>query len=1080
MTGPGKKAETNPRQIIKELERITGTPIRYNFGHFAQRGAEGWFNRETNAIRMKQAEDLVTGAHEAGHSLHTFALKDQQHFPAAVSIELTRLGRDLYGPKPPNSGYIREGMAEYVAKYLIGDDMTKDAPAVHSWVRSNMPAEKLKALDAARELYEKWDVAGSVGRVKGKMVDVDTSFVSRMRDGLDKLVRMASPKMWTNKFSGLDEAMREVTDQLGLTEVHPMQDVARLGAALEKNATGSAYAAVTEGVPDLAGKKAGGGLKDALEKIPFKQLEDFAAYAYARRAVDLWERREYDPTTGKRTGNPTPINPGISLKDAKQAAQQLESPEFRDALDKVTEWSNHLIDYVVKSGGLTPEEAVIIREANPVYVPLKRFFEESVQRGESGGGGGGLKRIKGSGRSVLNPVYSLVEHAATMIRLGDRLRVARAVADLVDPVNVGQSGTKGYGGLAWFAEKIQAPKDSTSFGVADIKKQLEAAGADLTGADLGRVLTVFQNAKEYHGKQNIISIVRNGTREFYEVDPRVYEVLMRTEPHAVNPVMQALQAAKRGVQLGATGLNAGFSLVSNVLRDMPTSSIYSKSPGLVTPIDTFKAVWKEIQKSPEAQRWERGGGSMSTLIGQDRLASRRIIEEMLAKTPTEKGWVTFKHPVDALRKGLGIFESGPRIAEYERMLKVYEQKYGVDSEAAHLMAMLASKDVTVNFTRAGIVSEAINRIVPFFNARIQGASKFYRTFGGDYLESRGTARQPDAGKAALAATAKAMAWITVPTFALWVANKDEEWYQELPAWQKGAFWVWSPDHGKTKYRIPKPMELGWVFGSLPEAAWDYAYRQNKRGVMDALAGTVNSLMPIDVTRGASSLADLIPAGAKPLLEFGINYDAFRNRPIVDPFLERRKLPKDQYQRQTSETAKKLGEWLNISPSKIDHLAGGLTGGLAIDAVKAMELAVGARKAGSIEGLYDVPVLNRLALRPAPGASVDHMHEQDALLRQKVGSKVATEEEKATLKRIAAAKTAIDHARIAAEGAKGDDLHTLNTWSTHMAQWALGKRAEMPEEELESLEEKFPSEEWDKAFKAMRRKIPTYEAEAPPE
>lgn len=1048
MAGPGEKAETNPREIVKALEDVSGTPIRYGHGYFGPRRALGWFDPRNNAIRTKVAEDMVTAAHEAGHSLHQFALKDRQAFPAAVAIELTRLGKDLYGSRMPAGGYLREGMAEYVGKYLIGDDMAKEAPALHKWVRDNMPPEKLGGLDSARELYRKWDEAGAVGRVKGKIHTVESGPVAQLKDGIEKLTHFFSRQMWVNKFAPLEDAVGRVMKEHGLV-LEPTKNPAFVAAALEKNAPGTARTFIFNAAVNTKGDVVGGSLADALKEIPHKELPDLMAYSYARRAEDLWERG---------------INPGITLADAQATVKQLESPQRRAALDAMTKWSNYLIDYVVESGGLTAAEAKVIRAANPVYVPLKRYFDE-VERGGGGGAragfvnqGKGVQKIRGSGRSVINPLDSFIRQADSMVRLGNKLRVGRSIADMVTE----------NPGLAWFAQKVESPKESTEFSVRELKRQLEKAGADLSAADLDATLTVFQNAGEYRGRQNIVSIARNGQREFWELDPDVYRVVTHMDHEVLPSYLSALAAPKRLVQLGATGVNAGFSLIANPIRDAFTWAVYSKGRHL-TPADALVGLWSGLSKSPEAQRWRALGGELSTLMGQDRIAAGRAVEEALARTGKEKAWITLRHPIDALREHLGVFESGPRIAEFTRVLEQAEQKWGKGTENAYLEALLASKEATVNFTRAGVIGQALNQLIPFFNAKIQGASKFYRTFGG----SEGKA-------AALKATAQAVSWITVPTALLWYANKDEEWYKELKSWEKGAFWVWSTDHGKTKYRIPKPQELGYIFGSVPEAFLDYAYRKNGRGVSDAMWGTLDSLMPFGLSQGAAGVADVLPAAIKPMIEAGLNYDTFKNRPIVDPFMERRKLPRDQYQRYTTEIAKQLGAWLNISPSKIDHTVSGYTGGLGLDLARGVELATGMRKMKDIEGLEDVPVLGRLGVRATPGVSVDHMHEQDALLRQKVGSKVATEEEKATLKRIAAAKTAIDHARIAAEGAKGDDLHTLNTWSTHMAQWALGKRAEMPEEELESLEEKFPSEEWGKAFKAMRRKIPTYEAEAPPE
>ena len=62
-------------------------------------------------------------------------------------------------------------------------------------------------------------------------------------------------------------------------------------------------------------------------------------------------------------------------------------------------------------------------------------------------------------------------------------------------------------------------------------------------------------------------------------------------------------------------------------------------------------------------------------------------------------------------------EMGPRFSYYKVL-----RGEGVDSQTAFYEAM----DVTTNFRRGGTVSRELNKVVPFFNASVQGIDKFSR------------------------------------------------------------------------------------------------------------------------------------------------------------------------------------------------------------------------------------------------------------------------------------------------------------------------------------------------------------------
>ncbi len=374
-------------------------------------------------------------------------------------------------------------------------------------------------------------------------------------------------------------------------------------------------------------------------------------------------------------------------------------------------------------------------------------------------------------------------------------------------------------------------------------------------------------------------------------------------------------------------------------------------------------------------------------MGMDRVSTKARLSEALAKTTMEKGIHIVKHPIDALRTMLSVTEAGTRIQEFSRALERAEAKYGKDTRAASIEAMLSSKDITINFTRMGVLSSILNGMVPFFNARVQGASKFYRAFIEAPLEK---------GIPGLEAHLKAFQWVTIPSLAIWWMNKDEEWYKELPKWRRLGFWNIAnvgTDEKPVVLSIPKPFEVGYFFGSVPQAIAQNAYEKDPGLVSEAFYESFKTLLP------AQHPMELLPAAVKPGVESVANYDSFKGRNIDLAYEVEAKLPKDRYSQYTTETAKILGKWLKVSPRKIEHMMAGHTGGLMLDTLRSTEALFGARGKATDKEVRDIPIVGTLFARSpyGRGRSVNEAYDLLEELRRKRGSKDITRKERAKLR-----------------------------------------------------------------------------------
>jgi hypothetical protein len=182
---------------------------------------------------------------------------------------------------------------------------------------------------------------------------------------------------------------------------------------------------------------------------------------------------------------------------------------------------------------------------------------------------------------------------------------------------------------------------------------------------------------------------------------------------------------------------------------------------------------------------------------------------------------------------------------------------------------------------------------------------------------------------------------------LWYINKDSETYKALPQWQKDLFWIIITNEGTEKeivWRIPKPFEIGWLFGTVPERMADWIYNKDKDYINTSSKefnfDTILSLMPW-------------PDAVKPFMEDLTNENFFFDRPIVPSQMEKI-LPEYQYTEYTSETGKLIAKAFSRirehfgmteligpsldSPAKVDNYLKAWTGGLGLYVIQTLDLA----------------------------------------------------------------------------------------------------------------------------------------------
>ncbi len=902
-TEPTGKSVT-AQKIIEGLSRAFNVPIRGKATH-KMRKVAGFYHPKARGIRQKDQFAIDTATHEVAHHLDWYINKRLSlNPPAGTAEELMALGKELYGKQKPSGGYKSEGFAEFIRHYLTTDEAQEKAPNFYKyWTEEYEPSHprEAKSLAQARKLIDRWRQQGSYARVASTIVDhnLPTSIGEKLQKAWLKV-----KSVWLDEFAPLRRGMMKAgitpladvpTKDLSKTPLNylrPSEDPYFMAITFADKAGAKANYFANEGTTDIAGNINGPSLKEVLQPVA-SDYKNWAVWAKSAKALQLWKLG---------------INPGITKTDAEFIYNTYKTPAYEKALQGFTDWNRKGIDYLVEAGAMTQELADYIKDKHPIYIPFHRAFKKGEVR-RMGGTGQGLtrtgqpiKKIKGSGRPTIDPIIASVQQMEKNISVAQKVMVTKALAKL--------STKEGIADLIW---KVPTPMKAVKFDAEQIKNDIIRLAAEHLGLDLSEgipsgvlekwddMLTVFTNAQEYRGKDNIIKI----DKTFYEVNPELFNMLEGLDQYRL-PWMVDLLFGKpnRMVRLGATGLNAAFGLIRNPIRDIGTFAILRKHARM-GPLAAVSGIAQDvlhktgIYKFRPVQKFEAMGGKMSVQILHDKRGARYIRSEVLASSGKRWAIHTFFHPVNALREVFGLTEAGTRVGETKASLKYAEKIWGKDSKDAAFYGLFMGQDVTTNFTRHGSFGKKVNQVVTFFNATIQGPNKFYRAFRANPMRI----------------TLRGLAYLTIPALWLWWKNKDKEWYKSLPDYEKFNYvHMEKPGDPDTIIRFPVPFEVGHMFITLPIAFLDQKYRRSPDEVKRAFKEIFDRANPLEW-----------PATIGPIIELYSNKD-FAGRPIV-PKRNEWKLPEDQVKPHTTLLMKQMGRFLNLSPAKLEHLAVSYSGGL---------------------------------------------------------------------------------------------------------------------------------------------------------
>lgn len=455
----------------------------------------------------------------------------------------------------------------------------------------------------------------------------------------------------------------------------------------------------------------------------------------------------------------------------------------------------------------------------------------------------------------------------------------------------------------------------------------------------------FEELGKDADKSRAVRVMLGGEpRYFRALDPALMRAMAGFAPDRWPDGLAPFRTAKRLLTAGVTA-DPAF-IIRNFIRDVLYSWAVSKDR--FTPlVDSIKGVRSSLRQDEDTQAVMFAGASFlggsqfggdfdSAADGLRRAMSRKGFPKTAGETLAigPRFWQMYRELGEAVEN-----------ANRSAIFKAVNARGGTAAEAIFESKDLMDYSLSGSWTAVRLLAD----VVPFFNARLQGLYKLGRSLDQRQLYYAGTA-------------------IMAASLALLLVNHDDERWQALTNEDKDLFW-----HvfvGETHYRIPKPFEIGVMFGTVPERLAMQMLGQDAR-LGERAIWTLVETFALDPT----------PQFVKPAMEASFNYDTFRNAPI-EGMADEGKLPEARFDTRTSETMVAIGQATGTSPKKLEHLWNaylGSLGGYALDAVDAL-VSWGSPGEKADMTLRDVPVLGSFARSSQPAAT-RYSREMYELLRE---------------------------------------------------------------------------------------------------
>ena len=927
--GDAKKSGEGQSRSLSDLRKFTESKLKLTVAEKEMflRSAIGEFMTKSENVHVRQTNDLPVLAHEAGHAMDKrFSLLKKADL--VVRSELERNLSPAMKQAYPAQLHVVEGLAEFFRETMLNADAAAKAyPAMTQYLQTAVDAKTWQNLQEVFAEANRYFGSDALTRY-GLAFNPTTTETSKLEALKSKDTYTQAKEWWLTHITDDLYGAKKVADLTGSRDIE-------FAVRATRNAQSQAAQCVLQGVTDVNGQKTGGSLVEAM-KAGNLNFDDQAHRAALNTYLGIQHALEDQARGVQIFADPT-LESAATMRSALDSLEA-QYPGIQDAAKATVRFVKNVRDtWLVGTGLISKEQADIWDREAPNYVPMNRFFENDTKvsgkkKGKSGDGQVVHKQY-GSARDV-NPILdNIISFTNNAVQAG---RLNRARAMIFQSIH----NTEGLGWLAELAPKQtkvdtlktdQAAAKLTKDTIAEVAsrgydidaKEVEDILKTVLPSVLTRITQVARKGGDY------VSYFKDGKEVSYHVhDKTLFAALEAMKPETIGPVARFIAKMNRKFTSFVTTMNPAFNIASNPARDFQTAMMtqdnISEFGGLLAEVArNTKPFWNEMftgSGSDQTMReyfalggWGEGVSGNTDAVFDSSKDTQTVQKLKQAKRKAGEAWEGFS----------GGIEQYLRANEY-----VLSRKAGMSAEEA----LFRAANITTDFSRGGVWSKKINRVVPFFNAGLQGLTKEYRYLTG--LDRK--AGQSRVETAAKRLTHFALASIVLGSLEALAGTgfdpddkEAKEAYSRLSTYQKNNSYCIYIGNGKF-FTVRKPRELG-ILTSLTARLVEEELYDNENALYDFAGYSMDQLLPkivdsLYLVPGGMGSTDggnqFFGAAVNSLGWIGsplgaiLNID-YRGNPIVPANLEGVEAWQ-QYNDKTSKLAQAAGKALGWSPMKIDY------------------------------------------------------------------------------------------------------------------------------------------------------------------
>ncbi|WP_320008444.1 LPD38 domain-containing protein [Maridesulfovibrio sp.] len=633
-----------------------------------------------------------------------------------------------------------------------------------------------------------------------------------------------------------------------------------------------------EGAMDVEGE----GLARIFEPVA-AELDRFTSWMVGLRARKLMDEGRENLFSKDEIDELCKLNEGRATK-------------YEDVRQNYIQFKTKVLDFA-EAAGIVSGSGRLVWEHDE-YIPFYRINDETADvkapKGKKGIASqySGIRRLQGGTANLGDPFENIIRNFSHLIDASVKNNAMEQA--MTNAEKIGEAVPADF---KWQALKLKggALRSALVKTLGDDK-----AVGQLTAAQRDSLQTVFRMVAP--DAKDVVHVLRDGKPVYYHVgDPLLLRSLTAVNAQSWNNMgMKAARFFKRLLTTGVT--STPDFMLRNIVRDTVHAWGVDRTGTFKPLVGSFKGTIKTMRKDEDTVKMMAAGAAFhgGYSYGHDPGAGKLVVEKLVKKhdidestildTPEKLGKF-MKYGWDRWQEFGSAFENATRARLYEGV----KEKGGTHLEAAY-----EAKDI-MDYSMGGDwpAIRFLCETVPFFGARMVGLHRL----------GRGAYENPQAflTKGAMVALASVL---------LYLNNRDRDEFKELEHWDRDNYYHFfiSDKH----FRMPKPFEIGAIFGTLPERLTEFAV-DGQDG--DLLADRLQFMLTQTFNVGT-------PQIITPVIEQWADKSFFTGRSIVPMRLQRLR-PEAQRDHRTSETAALLGEKTGTSPKRIEHLVNGYFGTLGV-------------------------------------------------------------------------------------------------------------------------------------------------------